>query len=99
MIKIIGAVCLGKEPRICGVFGQILVLAVSISILCILAVSCSKISLFRKSNQRPTTYLVFSSCLIKIKLLMVVKSVASKSLGKIHGNLKLILLRLREADR
>jgi len=44
MIKIIGAVCLGKEPRICGVFGQILVLAVSISILCILAVSCSKIS-------------------------------------------------------
>ena len=45
MIKIIGAVCLGKEPRICGVFEQILVLAVSISILCILAVSCSKISL------------------------------------------------------
>ena len=45
MIKIIGAVCLGKELRICGVFEQILVLAVSISILCILAVSCSKISL------------------------------------------------------
>jgi len=46
MIKIIGAVCLGKEPRIYGVSGQILVLAVSISILCILAVFYSKISLY-----------------------------------------------------
>jgi len=45
MIKKIGAVCLGKEPRICGVFGQILVLTVPISILCIFAVSCSKIPL------------------------------------------------------
>jgi hypothetical protein len=66
MIKIIGAVCLGKEPRICSVFGQILILAVSISILCILAMSCSKISLLTISSWDQTDLILWAGALAKL---------------------------------